>query len=401
MKTPAAAVILILMSLTLFGSGTSAAASSQFTGYLELEGRYFFHDPLFPEQERHNASIALMPEYYHEWESGSSFVLVPFVRVDSVDPERTHFDIRELSYLWVDDTWELNAGFGKVFWGVTEFVHLVDIINQTDFVEGIDQEEKLGQPMIQLTFPRDWGVVEFFVLPYFRERTFPGPKGRLRPDPVVDTENPVYESSDGVHNTDLALRYSHTIGGWDMGVYYFTGTGRQPYLLPGTDGSGEPALIPFYGLIDQAGLDVQLVAGRWLCKLEALYQTNSVEDYYASTGGLEYTFVGVAGSDLNLGLIGEYTFDSRGDEAPTPYENDAMFGLRLDLNDPSGSALLAGIIMDTETSATIARLEASRRIGSNWTASLEAWSFSNIPPDDPAYSLRDDDYVRLELAYYF
>jgi len=401
MRTPAAAVILILMLLTVLGSSMTAAASSEFTGYLELEGRYFFQDPLSPEQEGHNASIAFMPEYYHEWESGSSFVFVPFMRVDSVDPERTHFDIRELSYLLLGNMWELNVGFGKVFWGVTEFVHLVDIINQTDFVEGINQEDKLGQPMIQLTFPQDWGVIELFLMPYFRERTFPGPKGRLRSDPVVDTDNPLYESSEGERNTDFALRYSHTVAEWDMGIYYFNGTGRQPYLLPGTGGSGEPVLIPFYGLIDQTGLDVQLVSGRWLWKLEALYQTNPVDDYYASTGGLEYTFVGVAGSDLDLGLIGEYTFDSRGDDAPTPYENDAMLGLRLDLNDPAGSALLAGFIMDTESSATIARLEASRRIGSNWTASLEAWGFFNIPPDDPAYSLRNDDYVRLEFAYYF
>jgi len=34
----------------------------------------------------------------------------------------------------VADDWELTTGVSKVYWGVMEAVHLVDIINQTDFV---------------------------------------------------------------------------------------------------------------------------------------------------------------------------------------------------------------------------------------------------------------------------
>ena len=32
------------------------------------------------------------------------------------------------------------------FWPQTESAHLVDVINQTDFLEGLDREKKLGQP---------------------------------------------------------------------------------------------------------------------------------------------------------------------------------------------------------------------------------------------------------------
>ena len=62
-------------------------------------------------------------------------------RLDSADSSRSHFDLRELNYLWLGDAGELSVGIGKVFWGVAEFVHLVDIINQTDLVENIDEEE--------------------------------------------------------------------------------------------------------------------------------------------------------------------------------------------------------------------------------------------------------------------
>ncbi|MDD7885073.1 hypothetical protein [Flavivirga sp. 57AJ16] len=38
---------------------------------------------------------------------------------------------------------------------MTESNHLVDIINQTDAVETFDGEEKLGQPMVQLSWGTD------------------------------------------------------------------------------------------------------------------------------------------------------------------------------------------------------------------------------------------------------
>ena len=53
-------------------------------------------------------------------------------------------------------------GIDKVFWGVIESRHLVDYINQTDGVEDVDGEDKLGQPMINLGLQRDWGDLIFF-----------------------------------------------------------------------------------------------------------------------------------------------------------------------------------------------------------------------------------------------
>ncbi len=64
--------------------------------------------------------------------------------------------------------------------GVTEFVNLTDVINQTNLVEDIDAKTKLGQPMLNATLFNDWGTLDFIIMPWFRERTFPGVSGRLR-----------------------------------------------------------------------------------------------------------------------------------------------------------------------------------------------------------------------------
>jgi hypothetical protein len=236
-------LILTIFSVVILPGPTRA---HEFSGFVAGEARLFTEEAIHPGQDDHSASFALQPEYYHEFDSGSSFTFVPFLRVDSADRERTHFDIRELTYLAVHDDFELRLGVRKVFWGVTEVVHLVDIVNQTDLVENIDTEDKLGQPMVNLSVPRDWGTVDLFLLPYFRERTFPGRGGRLRGKIVVDTDQAVFENGAEEWHPDGVFRYSHTIEDLDFGVYQFIGTGREPTFIPGTNGSGNPVLIPFY-----------------------------------------------------------------------------------------------------------------------------------------------------------
>jgi hypothetical protein len=217
----------------------------------------------------------------------------------------------------------------------------------------------------------------------------------------VDTDNARYESPDEQRHVDFAVRYSNTIGSWDFGISHFNGTGREPTLLPELTGANEPVLIPFYEQIDQTGLDLQLLAGEWLFKLEALYRSGQGPDFFAAVGGFEYTFVGVSGTALDLGVIGQYAYDDRGGAATTPYENDAMLGLRLGFNDAAGSELLAGFIHDIESSANVVRVEASRRFGSRWRGSLEAWAFLDFPVDNLLSGFRDDDFIRLKLAYFF
>lgn len=399
MKTILVATILLF----IFGAVNGSVASAhELSGNIAAEGRFFFNDPLFPEQEENNASLAIQAEYYHGWENGASFTFVPFARLDSADAERSHFDVREMNYLWLGDPWELRAGIGKVFWGVTEFVHLVDIINQTDLVEGVDGEEKLGQPMIAFSLPADWGTIDLFLLPYFRERTFPGSDGRLRSQVEADTDSATYENDDKENHIDIAGRYSHTLGDWEIGLSHFSGTGREPALVPGFNSSGNLVLIPYYEQINQTGLDLQLITGGWLWKLESIYRTGQGDDdYFSDAFGFEYTFSGVFGTPADVGILAEYIGDERGEEATTPFQNEVAMGVRLAFNDIAGTDALIGVIEDVETSARIITVEASRRFCDNWKLIINSWIFSNQPDDDLLYSLRDDDFFQIEVAYYF
>jgi len=395
----------ILAVLATWMVGLAAAGAGEISGYVSVEGRGFLHDALYDGQDRDNGSIAAQPEYYHEWENGSSFTFVPFARIDSADSERTHFDVRELNYLYREGIWFFRLGFGKVFWGATEFVHLVDIINQTDFVEHIDGEDKLGQPMLQFGISPSWGNVEVFILPYFRERTFPGEDGRLRTSRVVDTDDAIFESSSEESAKDLVMRYSNTIGSADFGVYFFRGTSREPLLatpdLIDPNDTDETRLIPFYEQINQIGADVQYATGNWLWKWEGYFRNGYFQDYFATVGGFEYTFFDVAGSGHDISVLSEYSWNDRDDGGMTIFQNDLFGGLRWAPNDEAGTQLLVGFSQDMEQHENALTIEASRRFGAHWRLIVEAWCFLNAEPSGVLHELRDDDFARLELAYYF
>ena len=386
-----------------------APGAVELSGRFELEPRGFTQSPAHPRQNRNGISLAVQPELYHSFDDDrQSLLFSPFLRLDTADDRRTHFDVRELLYQRVFDDAELRIGIGRVFWGVTESYHLVDIINQTDLVENIDREDKLGQPLVNLTFIRDWGALDLYILPGFRERTYPGREGRLRSEPFVDTDRATYESGAGRQRIDYAVRWSHAIGDFDMGVAHFHGTSREPRLLPecATPGcnpvTGEGfVLAPRYEVVHRTSLDLQATRDATLWKLEALHESGQGDSYVAWVAGFEYTWFGINESDMDLGLLVEHLFDGRGGNAPHPLENDVFAGVRLAFNDEASTELLAGVIADGEGDATNLNLEASRRIGERWKVELEARAWTAVDRDDAMYPLNRDDYVQLTLSRFF
>lgn len=376
--------------------------STRLSGFLAAELRAFVNDAQFDDQfDGLQPSAIIQPEWTLVFDNSDDLIsFIPFARLDSRDNRRTHLDIREAYWLHVSADYELLAGVNRVFWGVAEFRHLVDIINQTDLVEDIDGEDKLGQPMINLATHRDWGSLNFFLMPWFRERTFPGKDGRLRL-PLVTDGDPDYDASNDQHHIDVALRYSHYLGPWDFGVYYFNGTGREPRFLINDNGT---RLVPFYDLIEQVGTDIQLTLEGWLWKFEGLWRSQNNDHFWATVGGLEYTLYQIFESNADLGLLLEYSWDGRDSDPeeapPIVFDDDVFLGSRLTLNDVQDSELLVGFVIDRDSHASQLSVEAERRLDNHWKLELESRWFLNSG-EDIAVAFKDDSYVTLRLARYF
>lgn len=408
--------------LACAASAETSKIETELSGRLAMEGRWFPNEAAHRGQRDGSLGFTAEPTLYLEHVDGGSFTLTPHYRYDSADPDRTNADLREAYFLLFgelgDGEWEARLGIDRVFWGVAEFHHLVNIVNQVDLTDHLNEESRMGQLMAHLTWSADWGVLEFFAMPLHRERTLPGRKGRLRTRVPFDQKRVSYESAAEEWHVDLAARYSRSVGPLDVGVSVFDGTSREPSFIPtlqtipGLPFPVPRTLVPHYVQIRQYGLDAQLTIESWLIKLEAIRREGAInrlpppilgeeEDYAAFVGGVEYTFSGAFDSEADVSLLGEWSYDERGRRSPNRYQNDVFFAARLALNDVENTELIASVIADMDHSTRLLGFEAKRDLSDSWTATVEAAVMLDVDGKDVIHDTRRDGYVLLNATYSF
>lgn len=364
------------------GAGAGAAAARPSAG-AETQGSLF-------------ASL----DWQARWRS-LELVVQAFARRDDTDHRRSHADVRQALLRHRGDGFVATAGIGRVSWGATDAVHLVDIVNQTDFVGDFAGSDKLGQPLLSLQWPLAGGSVEALLLPGARPRTFPGHRGRPRFPLPVDAGA---RFKDGAGRDDVggALRLQQALAGADVGVSLFHGTTREPTLVVAPAGD---RLLATYAPITQLGADVQLARGDWLLKAEGIVRSGQSRRFAAAAAGVEYTLPPAAAGRLAVGLLAEYVHDARDrDPSRAPYtfaDDDVFVGLRVRFNDLGDSQALLGALVDRDTGGAAVTVDASTRLGTAWTLSLRARLFAGVDAGDVLSTFRDDDHLQLRLVRHF
>lgn len=401
---------------TLLGVGVLVSETAlALDAELALEQRHFFESSLLGKADNNVSARAQISGMHYADNEADIFEYLVRVRADEHDDERTGGDIQDLAWTHLAGEWEWRVGLRKVFWGVTESRHLVDIINQTDLAESVDGESKLGQSMINLTWMQEWGSIDVFVLPGFRERRFPGLEGRPGAILTIDTEDARYDASDEEKRVDAAVRLKLSLAGWEIGVSHFSGNSREPEFLQqqALEVPTETTVyIPFYPVIDQTGLELQYNIDAWLLKLEAISRSGMQGGRYtASTTGFEFTHFGIFDSSADLGWLLEYNFDDRGIRGPEANERDWLLATRWSFNDADNSSLLAGLTWDPISSERLITMEARTRFGSDWGLEIDGVFFHGDDPpagefwvygaENKMWPFYRDDFLQIEWVRYF
>ena len=397
--------------------------AGDWTGKVAGETRVFPEEKPFSEQHTAYPGLSFQPRYFHAWEEkGQVFEFEPFLRLDLFDAQRTHADLRELYWRKKSQAWEVRAGVSRVTWGVIECRRLEDVINQQDLVEDFSGKEKLGQPMANFTWLPEWGTWDLYILPWFRPLRYPGTPGRPTAPLHVDAGKTIYESSLHEANPDVALRFERTMGDWDFGMSQFYGTSRETLLhlhwgdwtfgrdlklgklrhfIP-LSRTVHVALVPYYEVMSQTGVDVQWTQGPWVLKGESIYRTAVEDPFVAATAGVERTFGKVFNSKVDVTGLLEYNFDQRDPRTRImAMGNGPFMGARVALNDSHSTTIKAGTFVSPENGSTILALDAECTLGKNWRASLRGRFFENIPHKDLLSFFQRDDMIRAEVAWYF
>ena len=368
-------------------------------GYIEFESRYFPKKDRKQISSNTNQSLAASLELYLDHKQRDwSLLFSPFLRIDQRDSARSILDLNEFYLAISKPSWELKLGSKQLFWGVLESNHLVDIINQTNSAENIDQEDKLGQPMLNFTLIDGRGTLDVFLMTGNRKRRFVSEEGRPHNNFERILKTGVFEPNKS--GLDYVFRYENSSGIFDIGIYYFNGLARDPIIIPETR-LLQTELTATYPNIEQIAIDLQITVKNTLFKLEGLFRESRVVDYGAFGIGFEHTFYGILNSKKDLGLLLEYHWDQRNDESVGQFSNDLFSGMRLRTNEADDGQLLLGILNNFNDSSVTAFVEASKRLPNNWKFYLEGRLFSLLDPGNPLSDLDDDSYLQFVLTKFF
>lgn len=391
--------ILFHVSCVVYAQNDSARWTSDFRIELEIEQQAFLNRGAYPKQLQALTSGAIQPRY--ELTSANNkhqFVFDFFLRGSLHDDQRSHFDVREAYYRLNNGGWSISFGMKKVFWGVTESSHLVDIINQADQVELFDGTEKLGQAMIQFTQSTKFGNIELYYLPVARRRQLAGEEGRFRFPQVIERKDIPFTNSREQWHPSFAARWYNSFNKFDVGLSYFNGVGREPMYLGFIPAQG---LDLTYPIISQAGIDLQYSVGSLQLKSEAIYRYNARQEFFASATGFEYTFGNIVNSGIDIGVVSEYLFDGRESLTFSGLDNDLFFGSRITFNDIGDTNLLIGTIQDLSRSTSLIRFEGSRRFKGDWKVSLFGILLNEVSQEEILFNFKEDDLIQLRLSKFF
>ena len=373
------------------GSVAPASASAQWSGSASV-GTRGYPGSAPEEAVRHELSLTVEAQGSLTWDDRSqSLTIAPFMRIDPNSRSRTRLDFLDLVWEKIWNDVEVGIGMRQVSWGVAESVALVDVINQRDFGEDAPAPGRLGQPLLSLEAFTSLGSLEGYVLPYFRQRRFTGRGGALWSPLPVDEDGAEFEHDRGRKHIDWTLRWSHVLGGFDVGLAHFSGTNRDPRFEASPQVGGGAGWIPRYDQIDQTSLDAQWTRNALLLKVELLRRASDFEEFYAAAGGFEYALAGY------LSVFVEYVYDGRGVNATASTENDLFVGARLLTQDWTISSRT---FVDTRSGNVVESATASRRIGDRATLELDARLFSGDPEDEPAFARRLDTYLSLSFTMF-
>ncbi|MGD8122880.1 hypothetical protein [Vibrio sp. TRT 2004] len=372
--------------------------AAEIEGSIEYQFQHFISAPSYSSQENSaENSVRVQLDLSEHW-GDISLDSEILVQVNIPDSDRNYADIQKLVISKNLDTGVALIGIDQVYWSVTETRSLTNIVNQVDARNSIYEDEYLGQPLVGFRKFGEAYAAEVYWLPLSRERYFPSPESRLRLATIVSNDAN-FESSKEKHHQDWAARYLHYLGDSEVAISYFQGTQRRPIMEPEVAHNGI-ILTPFYPLLKQWGFTGLHVTENTIYKIEAVHRSTDLDSYVSGDIGIENN-TPIPYTEADVDFFVEYLWDERADKANTPYQNDLSLSTRLNLNDMQSSEVRFSWVKDLTESTSLYRLQFNRRLFDSLSIDLDATWIDGEYPTDPLRSMKNDDYIRLSVAYSF
>jgi hypothetical protein len=390
-------VLLTLSALSLLTSSSCLADPLLDNVNLDLAatGRYYFneHDKNHTVENQLSHGVKAEAKFNYKFDQ-LKFNSHIFTNWNSADESRRYSDIREANISFRHNELTFGAGINTFFWGVSESINVVNVLNQSDMLESIDGKVKLGQTFVSVKTRIINNDVSFYYLPSFTEQDFPE-----RPSyglPVYD--GALYE--DNKKRGGFAARSLFYVDQLEFAVSYFNGTRRSPLLIK--QASIPSHLIPYYLQTENLMFDGVYLAEDFTLKLEAKMGREEHSGFITANFGIEYPSYAFSNYIEEIVFIAEYVFDDRGLSSETHGQNDLFIGAKFDFGDNKSGRVRTLYSYDFDYRGQYAEISYQYRLNDYFRIQVKAMKVLTAEPNDRRlYALTGEEFVKFSLHYAF
>ncbi|WP_067515192.1 hypothetical protein [Endozoicomonas ascidiicola] len=315
------------------------------------------------------------------------------------DYNEGYFDPTIAKVTWSNSSFRYDVGYDLVYWGVTEGINIVNVINQRDQIRDYFLKQGLGQSMISASYLGDDINLETYILPKFEELNFGGTRRPWGLGVPVDGSQSTYESDKGKRHIDYAARISGMIGELEYGIIYFDGTYKKSiYRLDESTGF----LVPHYILGKTVGLDAQYISGSNIYKLEIAHFTpNSFKSYVSFAVGVERVLETSLNGSGESTVYFEYYYDTRQNDNSVAFQNDLFIAYKHSTYNAYDIETTIGGIVDVEFGGLIGTFNMTGKISRNLKLEFELIYFNSIKTQDALFYSKHFDQASLTLSLHY
>ncbi len=397
----------------------SLSLQASYKGEIIFESRVFTSDH---NNSTKDQGLAMSPhfEFYHENDKLSS-KLAFFARHDFLDEQRKIFIPEDIYGSYQIKNWKIFAGLKILNWSATEAFHPADVINSRNFDSNLENAEKIGEPMLQITYLTENGSYNLYFLPYITKPNLAQSQNRLSfATAPIHIEDPVNIDKDGKTLSDSwtpqwAFRWEKSFNNTDIAIYALEQQNKyQPIYVINNN-----KLTPYTLPSSQYGIILQHVIDSAVLKLETatihFKDENSFigpvplkqEDHSLVAFGFDYTINHLNSSESTLILEGQTITDTGKVKRSTlnVFQKDLLFGYRFSFNDILNKQIFVSLISDLERGREhLVTLSYSQRLNDKWNIKsflryIDAPQKSFVPSG--LEFLDKDNQVGLNLIRYF
>lgn len=357
-------------------------------------GRYYFNaeDKNQTVDNQFSKGIKVEAKFKHKFDN-TKFNSHLFANWDSADESRRYIDVRKANFYYRHNDVTVGAGIDTFFWGVSESINVVNVLNQSDIMESLDGKVKLGQSFISASKRFSNGDISVYYLPEFNAVTFPE-----RPSyglPI--SERNLFENNK--KEGGFAARGLFYFDQYEFAISYFKGTRRSPILIPQPSAN---ILTPFYVQTENILFDGVYLADDFTLKLEAKTGKELNNGFSTANVGIEYPSYIFADYIEEVTLIAEYVFDDRELTAETHGQNDLFIGAKFDFGDTNQGRARFLYSYDFDYQGQYAELSYQYRLNDYVRVKAKVMKvLTATPTDQRLYALTGEEFAKFSLHYAF